>query len=134
VNDPLRNVPTVPPTTPGRKQRHGCLTAWLIFIIVANASATILISASSSQLAQSLAGWEITVDILFGVWTVICAVALFMWKKWGFFGFLGGAVVSMALNLVYGEYFYALTPFISVAILYGVLQIGGPNKGWAQLG
>ncbi len=119
--------------TPARKQRHGCLWTWLIVVIAANAVAVILIAALSSQLDQNLASWEITVDILLGIWTIVCAMALFRWKKWGFFGFLGGAVISMALNFTAGDYFYALTPFISVAILYGVLQIGGANKGWTQL-
>jgi len=133
-------VPTAPPTPPPAqpqgpqpKRRHGCLTTWLIIIILANIISAIVVASVASSVSSNIPGWLIPAEIVFGVWAVVCAIALFMWKKWGFWGFFVGAVAGMIANIASGDYVYAVTPFISVAILYGVLNIGKDNKGWPQL-
>jgi hypothetical protein len=65
---------------------------------------------------------------------VAFAVALFLWKRWGFYGFVATSVVGFALNIALGvNVAQALFGVAGVAILYGVLQIGNENKGWPQL-
>jgi hypothetical protein len=65
---------------------------------------------------------------------IIGIIALFKWKKWGFWVLCVTGVITM-LALLFGGYgLGAIWPWIVViAILYGVLQIGGENKGWNQL-
>lgn len=130
IYSPPPNTPTTAPTS---KQRHGCLTAWLLFIIVANIGVTVYSVVTISAHPHLYYAWAMPVIIIFGVWTVICAVAIFMWKKWGFYGFIAGAIGMMIVYLVSGSYLYAFTPFISVAVLYAVLNIGKENRGWPQM-
>ena len=130
VNEPSQN--TAPPTQKAAKVRNGCLTIWLVFIIIGNIISSILLATVSSADA-GVAGLVKGVDIGISLWIAVCAAALFMWKKWGFYGFILAAVISIALNIALHDYVFAISPVISVAILYGVLQIGGPYKGWNQL-
>ena len=75
--------------------------------------------------------WPIT---LMAILNVIFAVALFNWKKWGFFGFAATAMIAFAFNIYanvgIGQSIAGLS---GIAILFLVLQIGGEKKGWVQL-
>lgn len=131
---PVYNYPpSTPPTTPTSKRRHGCLTAWLLFIIASNLGLTIWSVITISQEPELYYAWAMPVIIIFCVWIVTCAVAIFLWKKWGFYGFVLGAIAEMILYIIQGSWLFCLTPFISVAILYAVLNIGTYNRGWPQL-
>jgi hypothetical protein len=109
------------------KNRHGCLLAWLILIIIANSMTalsylvytlgrdmimqTFRSFASQSQLYQSqllqvqiLLGvpvWVFIVLIAFSIFNVVCAIALLLWKKWGFWGYCASSAAVLALNLLY---------------------------------
>jgi len=65
---------------------------------------------------------------------VVFSVALFQWKKWGFFGFVGTNVFVMAIALTMAKPIgRVLLPVLWVVILYWLLQIGKEKKGWTQL-
>jgi hypothetical protein len=119
------------------KQRHGCLTAWLVLMIVANSAVALMYLLGSSALRRSLPnapGWAFPVLIAIGVLNVVFAVALLQWKKWGFWGFCATAVAALFVNLSIGlGVGQSLIGLVGIAILYGVLQIGSANKGWPQL-
>jgi hypothetical protein len=119
------------------KQRHGCLTAWLILTIAANALSAFTYLLGSGAIAQAFPnapGWIFMLLGLFAVFNVVCAVALFQWKKWGFWGFCLSSVVAFVVNLSVGlGIATVLFGFVGVALLYAVLQIGNENKGWPQL-
>ncbi len=119
------------------KQRHGCLTAYLILLIVANSATSLIYLLGSKAITQntsSMPEWAIPVLITFGVFNLICAIALFKWKKWGFWGCCISAVIMAGINLSLGlEIKSVIGGFVGIAILYGVLQIGKENKGWIQL-
>jgi len=136
-NSPTPNVPQdIRPTANpplSQKSRHGCLTTWLILIIIANITNMIISSVTISANPGDYYQWALPAQIVLGIWAVICALALFRWKKWGFYGFLSAAVVLLILNLISQNYLYSFTPFISVIILYAVLNIGKDNKGWPQM-
>lgn len=121
----------------GPKKRHGCLTAWLGLMIVVNALTALAYLLGSSMMRQAMPNapaWAFPVLIVFAVINVVCAVALFQWKKWGFWGVCvssaAGLVVNLSIGLSIGSVVLGL---VGVAILYGILQIGGDNKGWPQL-
>ena len=119
------------------KSRHGCLTAWLVLMIIAN-SATALTyllgrGAIQGQLPDT-PGWAFPVLTVFSFFNLACAIALFKWKKWGFWGFCASSVVALIVNLSIGLGIgTTLGGLVGVALLYGVLQIGKENKGWSQL-
>ena len=84
--------------------------------------------------------WLIIAMIIFSILDIVCAVALFKWKKWGFYLYILSAIVAGISNLVYavnrGEPLIFTLGFLvlPIGILYGVLHIGNEkNKGWPQL-
>jgi hypothetical protein len=118
------------------KQRHGCLWAWLILAIIANGTLAVIYLFARGAISDymDVDTWAFVLLGILGVLAIVCAIALFRWKKWGFYGFVGISIVTFVVNLALGvRFIQALTGFISVFVLYGVLQIGGENKGWDQL-
>ena len=64
----------------------------------------------------------------------VCAIALFRWKKWGFWGLCVTVVIGVVYNLGMGaEIRSAFGGLIWIGILYGVLHLGKENKGWLKL-
>jgi hypothetical protein len=127
-------------STVDNKQRHGCLTALLIFMMVVNAATALVYLFGKEMLQQGLQNmpaipdWAFPVLALLGAFNLVCAIALFSWKKWGFYGFALSSVLAFTINLTIGiPMVQALMGFVGLAILYGVLQIGNGNKGWPQL-
>jgi hypothetical protein len=123
-------------TTEGKK-RHGCLTAWLILMIVANSVTALVYLLGSAAIRRSLPnapGWAFPVLIVFSLFNLVCSIALFQWKKWGFWGFCGSSVVALVVNLSSGLGIVSiLGGLIGLLLLYGVLNIGKEDKGWPQL-
>ncbi len=119
------------------KQRHGCLTAWLVLIIVVNVIAALVYLVDGGAIVRDFPDfplWALPVLILACVANIVFAVALFRWRKWGFSGFVATTVVAFVVNLALGlPPLQLITGLLSVALLYGVLQIGGEKKGWTQL-
>ncbi len=119
------------------KQRHGCLTAWLIVMILANGFTAVITPLTVSSIQQAIPGfptWIVWPIALLAILNVVFAIALFNWKKWGFFGFLVNSLIAFGLNLYAGIGVpQAVLGLVGIAFLYGVLQIGGERKGWTQL-
>ena len=121
----------------GAKSRHGCLTTWLVLMIIANSGAALMYLLGSEAIRRTLPnapGWVFPVLIVLSLFNLACAIALFQWKKWGFWGFCASAAVALVVNLSLGlGIASALAGLIGVLLLYGVLHIGKENKGWPQL-
>jgi len=118
---------------PQGKNRHGCLTAWLIMILITN-PITILIYLFGGDTYSYLPSWFIPVMIVFSLINVGAAILLFKWNKLGFWLFCGSALVVVIINLAVGLAWYlALSGPIGILLLFGVLNIGKENKGWTQL-
>ena len=120
-----------------KKQRHGCLAAYLILMIVANSLMALIYLLGSGSMREQYPDaprWGFPVLAVLGIVNVICAIALFSWKELGFFGFLATSLVASIVNFAIGlNIIQALAGLVGLAILYGVLQIGNGNKGWPQL-
>ncbi len=132
------NEPVIPPQLPvTTPTRHGCLTAWLIFMIVVNALTAIATPFSMSRLAQ--AGLHpsmllTAILVLCAVANIAFAVALLRFMKVGFYGFVATSVIALFVNLALGLGLgQVLFGLVGIAILYGVLNIGGPEKAWPRL-
>jgi hypothetical protein len=110
------------------RQRHGCVTAWLIFMLIINSLVAVMyLFASNSIASHSPVPLSGTTVILLGVLSVVnvvFAVMLLQWKKIAFWGFAGMSVLMLIINLSLGLGIgQSLFGFIGLAILYGVLQI-----------
>jgi uncharacterized membrane protein (DUF2068 family) len=119
------------------KQRHGCLSAWLVLLMVCNslvAIAYLIATAEAGQHFLNVPRWTPPVLAAGAIVNVICAYALWHWKKWGFYGFIATAALAFVINLKIGAgIFQALLGLAGLAILIGVLNIGEEHKGWTQL-
>lgn len=119
------------------KNRHGCLTAYLIFMIVVNAITAIVTPLFTGAIQETIPGFPVWVSWVMAagaLLNIVFAVALLKWRKWGFFGFCAISAVAFMLNLYAGLGIgQSIFGLLGLAILYAVLQIGGEEKGWDQL-
>jgi len=105
-------------------------------MVIANSVVALVYLARVTRvLAQtSIPDWALLVLIIGSICNVAFAVALFRWKKWGFWGFVITATVFFFVNLSIGiPLVLALFGFSGAAILYGVLRIGKGREAWSQL-
>ena len=113
------------------KQRNRSLTAWLVLMFIYN-----LVTAGGlyRRFHASAPSWALRVFVNVSTLNVVCAITVLQWKRWGFYTLVATAVAILMVNLKIG--FSAVQVLLglgSVAILYGLLQVGGEKKGWAQL-
>jgi hypothetical protein len=58
----------------------------------------------------------------FGLFNVLCVVALFRWKKWGFYGLFGSTIVILVLNLSVGIGIGSFAGFVTIVITFLVMR------------
>ena len=125
------------PALSQEKERHGCLTAYLVVMILANSAMVLLYVFGSEAVNRShptAPNWALPVLSGLGIFNIVCAIALLRLKKWGFWGQVTSAAIIVAVNLAIGlGAWSAFGGLVAVLILYGVLHIGATNKGWPQL-
>ena len=86
------------------KQRHGCVTAWLILVIIGNSVTALVYLFANELITQNLPieipnSMMIALAIL-GIGNVIFAIMLLKWKKTGFWGFIVTSILAMIINLI----------------------------------
>ena len=125
------------PTVLQKKERHGCLTAYLVLAIIANSATALLYLFGAEAIKRStpnMPDWAFPLLIVLVLFNLACAIALFRWKKWGFWGLVASAIVILGVNLTIGlGVSSAIVGLLRVLLLYGILHIGKDNKGWPQL-
>jgi hypothetical protein len=110
------------------QQRHGCVTAWLVLMIVANSVTAFLYFFATDTITKNLPGNVSPTMIkllgVVGIGNVIFSVLLFQLKKIGFWGFIITAIVTLIINLSIGlGIAQSLFGLVGIAILFGILQI-----------
>jgi len=148
-----------------KKKRHGCLTTWLIIMLILSSFAILgellyifgknlfrevlqnpayTEQVGADQLMQlkmliNTPNWFYLILIGFAIFNIVCAVALFTWRKWGFWGYMASNIITLAINIIFfSTGMLSLisgiaTTSIMILVLLGVLHIGKENKGWPQL-
>jgi signal transduction histidine kinase len=121
------------------KQRHGCVTAWLIFMIIANSLTSIIYLFAGDMIAQNFQGGisnsMLILLAILGVGNVIFSILLFKWMIIGFWGFFATSIAALVVNLSMGlGIVQSLFGLVGIAVLYGVLQIKKDNvSAWTIL-
>ena len=121
------------------KQRHGCVTAWLILMIVVNSLASLLYLLAgdfiNQNLPQPIPGPTLIILAILGVVNVVCSVMLMQWKKMGFWGFIATAIAAFAINISIGlGVGQSVTGLIGIGILYAILQIKKDDvSAWSNM-
>lgn len=121
------------------KQRHGCVTAWLILMIICNSLIAIIYLFASDLFTNNLSGNVSTSMIILlgiiGIGNVVFSVLLFQWKKIGFWGFIVTSIAALIINISIGlGIVQSVLGLLGIAVLYGVLQIKKDNiPAWDNL-
>ena len=117
------------------KKRHGCLTACLILMILGSVL-TVLGNLSAAILdapIQIAPSWVYLTMAIGGILNMISFVAVFKWKKWGFWLFSITVLFVFCINLYAGANItVCLIGLSGVALFLGALFMGN-KTGWSQL-
>jgi len=120
-----------------KKKRHGCLTAYLIFMMVVGVLGAAIYFFAGSVVAEGNPEIPPYLRPLFGdinLLITVASFALWRWKKWGFWLFAGIALFGATFNtyLTRSIITFLMAP-IGLLIMYGILHIGKEKQGWRQL-
>ena len=114
------------------KSRHGCVSAWLIFMIISYAVAALVYFVFYDRILDMMP--EEALDkmpdinpIFMGVLSLlnlVFAVLLLKWQKIGFWGFVATSVISLGLSMSAGMGVSSIVAgLFGIVLLYGILQI-----------
>ncbi|MBI3143138.1 MAG: hypothetical protein HYZ16_09955 [Bacteroidetes bacterium] len=110
-----------------QKQRHGCVTAWLVLLLLANSitALTNLFAADfvMKALPQAAPSYLVILLGIIGIANVFFAYRLLKWKKDGFWGVAVSALVAVFINFSIG-----MGTMLSLAGLIGVVSYSQSYK------
>jgi hypothetical protein len=121
------------------KQRHGCLTAWLIYLIIAYSFSGIFYFFKTEEMSK-IAQYKISENMMLihgslAILGVIFSIMLLKWIKLGFWGILIISVILFVVQLLNSD--RVMSPIfilLCLVILYGLLQFKKANvTGWNNL-
>lgn len=122
------------------KQRNGFVSFWLWCCIVINAIIEVMYLFSLFGNRGVMYGFEPMSDriinfIMTGL-LIAAYISLLKWKKSGFYLIVGLGILRWIITLSFGHFkvLDLFAPFISIAVLYLILQIKKNGKScWSQL-
>ncbi len=121
-----------PAPPPAERSRGGCLTAFLIAVMIINPLVAIMYLAAGSLIQKGLPdapSWAMPVLGIFCIVNFASAIALWRWKRWGFYGFLVSSIVALVINIIIGVPAHQIIAGpVGVIILYALLR-----SVWDQL-
>src|SRR4051794_26402620 len=94
-----------PTPTPSPSDRHGCLTTYLVFVIIINSAMVLMYLFGTEWLRRNGANtpdWAFWALTGAGLVNVVSAIALLRWKRWGFWLCVASAVAGMVVNIAIG--------------------------------
>lgn len=121
------------------KKRHGCVTAWLIYMIIVDSLIAIIYFFASDFVVENLRGNistpMIIISGIMGITNVVFSILLFQWKKIGFWGFTVTSIADLIINLSLGLGLeQSLIGLVDIIVLYYILQIKKDNiPAWDNL-
>ena len=135
------NLGHPPPVIPSSEQppmaRHGCLTAWLTFMLIVNTAcliATPLWAPNMAKAGFQFSNTSLAVMVICLISSLAFTMALFRWKRWGFWGHCVIAVVALVNNLSMGTGIAeSMSGFLGLGLLVLFLNIGDADKAWSRL-
>ncbi len=123
-----------------KKERHGCLTAWLMMYLFAYfliAIFNLFFAKHFTKLLHFPNSKVFTLATGFiAIFSLFFTMQLIRWKKIGFYGYLCCAIILSSLNLMKGSNFAIIFYFLfDIILLYALLQINGKDgiTAWEKL-
>jgi hypothetical protein len=133
------------PETPARKQdaenrppaeikRHGCLTAWLVFILVGSVG-VLSYWLIDDNVGVNFDGSDVAVLVIHGLINIVSAILLLNWKKIGYWLFVCSSVAGVIINMASGiPFMLSLTGLLGLIILNAALFYKtNDGTGWDNL-
>jgi hypothetical protein len=118
-------------------KRHGCLTAYLVFMMIVNTLACLSYLLMGGRMLAQYPSAPPGIAYVLAIGCAInvtIALLLFWWQKWAFYVFCAMAVIVLGLNIWIGiNPVMALAGLVGPVVLWAVFQIGGEQKGWKYL-
>lgn len=90
-------------TTPVERKRGGCLTAFLILALVVNPLLGLYYLVQGATISQMLPNVPTWIIPVLGVLSLVnfgFIIAIWRWKKWGVYGFVGLTAIVLVINLL----------------------------------
>ncbi len=84
----------------GEKRRGGCLSAFLIFIIIHSALATWLIWDLHAQGQPRAVPWALPVLLILSLADIVAAIGAWNWRKWGLVLYAISTAAGIAVGLM----------------------------------
>ncbi len=121
------------------KNRHGCVTVWLLLGIFGSIVLIFfyVVSPQTVHFNQSVPKSELIISGVIVMLGAVLNIMLLQWKKFGFFAQVILSIISFIINLSDGADFFMnlIFSFIGTLFLYWVLQFKSDNglSTWEQL-
>lgn len=110
---------------PVKSKRSGCLTAFLILMLIVNPLTGLYYLFAGSTLKQSLPtlpGWFIPVMAVLSILIFATAIGIWKWKRWGVYGFVVTSMAIFAVNTIVIGVFNSSFGLIGVVILLFLIR------------
>ena len=121
------------------KQRHGCLTAWLIYLTIAYSIVSITYFFNTDEISE-ISPYKTSQNILLiygslGILSIVFCILLFKWIRLGFWGILITSIIVLITQIINGHgIFQPLIGLFGIIVLYALLQVKKGNvSGWNNL-
>jgi hypothetical protein len=106
-----------------RKEHGGWLTAAIVIMVVHGLFSTFALLSMRKTEYNQIPPWLYGTAILVGLATVVSAIALWYWKRWGLYLYVVATAASMAVGLiVFATGYAAIYNVIPLAVLGYILQ------------
>ena len=122
-----------------RKQRHGCLTAWLIYLMIASAIISYVFFFKNNDEMEKLQQ-KFSENIIFvigsiGILNILFCYLILKWVKLGFWGLIVTNSIMMIIHIMNGsDLMRPVLGLSCIIVLYALLQIKKKNvSGWDNL-
>lgn len=118
------------------KRHHVFLTIYLALLVAANPCAALLCMAKLANVKRPLPDevwWMAALAASLAAANTVGAIALFRWKKWGFWVLSVSAAVGFLVNIGLDTTMSGFGGLLGIVILLLALNIGDENQGWPQL-
>lgn len=114
-----------------QKQRHGCISAWLWFVVTVNAVLTIF----NLFTTDYFNGWVTGLLSVATLSNVLAAILLLRWNKSGFYLFIINAVCNIVINIFIGAGFSSsVYSLLAIAIWWALLNMKKDGvSAWQQM-
>ena len=117
------------------KKRHGCLTAWLIYLIIANSIVSFVFFFNTDNVPKNTTENMVLLIASIGFLNLGFCILIFNWVKLGFWGIVTTNLILLIIQIVNDhEISHSIFDIICLTILFGLLHLK-KNKvsGWKNL-